>query len=479
MRGLVIGLIAFAAMSEVLCQSETNQVLRKRKIRKKVSVNPEPEPGESEEDRNARGFLDDYYSKYAQRVSQPTVSTGRQGIDSTERMDSYGYESDMMSDTDMSGSDMSDYQAAIQQMQMQQMIKKQEELEIALQQKKLEEMMIEDELHKLPKKAESMTRYVQHVALPKTNPDSNTYMFSTISMDDPTVNEIIPARSANSFVYAKPESSAESLMASEDKSYAYYTKDDSDTEEDVKRFFTDSSSDSYGAPSHNSDPVSRFFGVTGTTSQDIQLGLTFTVPFLSIPLTSLQSALDGGALGTLFDNFSFDSSSLVTVVVVAMLAIFVLPQVIYWLTGVNLSAFNWGRSDDEHGINVINMINMVDESLKKYDVDTKNCMARTMCNQYAERMLEGEEEAVQRYSRGLIENIAHHDYVKMFLGESKISEALSYGKNGKDCSIYYSSDICPWDTSAMIKIASKVMTSGNVDFASIATAAASRMFQSR
>ena len=128
-------------------------------------------------------FLDDYYSKYAQRVSQPTVSTGRQGIDSTERMDSYGYESDMMSDTDMSGSDMSDYQAAIQQMQMQQMIKKQEELEIALQQKKLEEMMIEDELHKLPKKAESMTRYVQHVALPKTNPDSNTYMFSTISMD--------------------------------------------------------------------------------------------------------------------------------------------------------------------------------------------------------------------------------------------------------------------------------------------------------
>ena len=98
-------------------------------------------------------------------------------------MDSYGYESDMMSDTDMSGSDMSDYQAAIQQMQMQQMIKKQEELEIALQQKKLEEMMIEDELHKLPKKAESMTRYVQHVALPKTNPDSNTYMFSTISMD--------------------------------------------------------------------------------------------------------------------------------------------------------------------------------------------------------------------------------------------------------------------------------------------------------
>ena len=84
--------------------------------------------------------------------------------------------------------------------------------------------------------------------------------------------------------------------------------------------------------------------MTGTTSQDIQLGLTFTVPFLSIPLTSLQSALGGGGLSGIFDNFNFDVSSLVSIVVIVMLAIFVLPQVIYWLTGVNLSAFNWGRS---------------------------------------------------------------------------------------------------------------------------------------
>ena len=53
-----------------------------------------------------------------------------------------------------------------------------------------------------------------------------------------------------------------------------------------------------------------------------------------------------------------------------------------------------------------NLVNMVDESLLKYDVDTKSCMARTMCNQYAQRMLQGEEEAVQRMSRGIIENIA-------------------------------------------------------------------------
>ena len=68
-----------------------------------------------------------------------------------------------------------------------------------------------------------------------------------------------------------------------------------------------------------------------------------------------------------------------------------------------------------------------------------------------------------------------HDYVKKYLGESKVEEALNYGQNGKDCSIYYSRDVCPWDPSAMIKIASKVMTSGNIDFASIASAAAANL----
>ena len=65
------------------------------------------------------------------------------------------------------------------------------------------------------------------------------------------------------------------------------------------------------------------------------------------------------------------------------------------------------------------------------------------------------------------------------MGEGKVSEALKYGQNGKDCSIYYSQDVCPWDTSAMIKIASKIMTSGNIDYAGIAAAAATRLMQSR
>ena len=71
-------------------------------------------------------------------------------------------------------------------MQMQAMMKKQEQLQLALQQKKIEEQMIEAELEKSYQNKQidnSNTRYVQHVALPNSNPDEKTYMYSTISLD--------------------------------------------------------------------------------------------------------------------------------------------------------------------------------------------------------------------------------------------------------------------------------------------------------
>ena len=77
--------------------------------------------------------------------------------------------------------------SAIQKMQMKALRRKQEDLEIALQQKKIEEQLIEEQLKRLPatiqsqqEELKSATRYVQHVALPRGNPDENTYMYSSI-----------------------------------------------------------------------------------------------------------------------------------------------------------------------------------------------------------------------------------------------------------------------------------------------------------
>ena len=77
-------------------------------------------------------FLDDYYSKYGTRVSQSQV--GRTGLDSTERMDTYdGYGSDEMYEE--TPREMPIDYATLQKMQMQAMLKKQEQLQMALQQK--------------------------------------------------------------------------------------------------------------------------------------------------------------------------------------------------------------------------------------------------------------------------------------------------------------------------------------------------------
>jgi hypothetical protein len=57
-----------------------------------------------------------------------------------------------------------------------------------------------------------------------------------------------------------------------------------------------------------------------------------------------SSQLFSGGLG---DLLNIDSSMLITAGIVIVGAIFLLPQIIYWATGVNLSAFSWARSKEE------------------------------------------------------------------------------------------------------------------------------------
>ena len=59
------------------------------------------------------------------------------------------------------------------------------------------------------------------------------------------------------------------------------------------RDFAGYQSPSSGYTTHTTGAANKFLGVTATSSQDIQLGLTFTVPFLSIPLNSINSLIGG------------------------------------------------------------------------------------------------------------------------------------------------------------------------------------------
>ena len=77
--------------------------------------------------------------------------------------------------------------------------------------------------------------------------------------------------------------------------------------------------------------------------------------------------------------FILDIGSIATIAVIGIAAIFVLPQAIYWLTGVNLSSFNWGRSEDDLP-GIVGLANTVDHALTEFNIDGKGCMAKSMCD---------------------------------------------------------------------------------------------------
>ena len=99
--------------------------------------------------------------------------------------------------------------------------------------------------------------------------------------------------------------------------------------------------------------------------------------------------------------------ALLTVAAIAATGIFIVPYMIYWLTGINLSAFSgFGRSDTdgEEGIPLVGLMRTVEDALAEYNIDTRQCLARTMCNQYSTRSTT--DDTPDRVGRGLLENLA-------------------------------------------------------------------------
>lgn len=230
--------------------------------------------------------------------------------------------------------------------------------------------------------------------------------------------------------------------------------------------------------------ATKYFGLTGTTSQDIQLGLTFTVPFLSIPLTGINSILSGAGLGDilsgglgLFSLETLDIGSLATVAVIAIAAIFVLPQAIYWITGINLSTFTLGRSDDGGdgaSSGLVSLANTVDMALTEFSIDGKGCIAKSMCTTLFDKNKKTDSVLVKALAGSALKN----PNMMAFLGEDKISRlgeyetmATKYGAKAGTCESVFRAT-CPWDTAGMTSIAMKLMASQGTNLADLALKAA-------
>lgn len=63
---------------------------------------------------------------------------------------------------------------------------------------------------------------------------------------------------------------------------------------------------------------------------------------MSIPLNGISELMNGQGLSDAM-NFNFAPTAIVTIIILGIILIFVLPQIIYWATGINTSAFSWGR----------------------------------------------------------------------------------------------------------------------------------------
>jgi len=301
----------------------------------------------------------------------------------------------------------------------------------------------------------------------------DTYLYQDVA--EPVNNEVSSSHNADSSTRTKKHSPYSNFISEviptslTDSPYSYSSLDQ-DSKEDLEDRATYETSSSSAA--------TKYFGITGTTSQDIQLGLTFTVPFLSIPLTSINSIIGGnfGDIGNLFNFNNLDVGSLATMAVIAIAAIFVLPQAIYWLTGINLSSFNWGRSDDDTGASgIVHLANTVDTALQEFNIDGRGCVARSMCKTLYDKDDMSESVIVKTIAKSAINNPS----LLAYLGEDK-SKMLNefstltqkYGAQPGACDTAFKAT-CPWDSAGITSIVMKLMASQGTSLAELALKAAS------
>ena len=74
--------------------------------------------------------------------------------------------------------------------------------------------------------------------------------------------------------------------------------------------------------------------------------------------------------------------------------------VIHMLTGVNIAAFTWGRSDDddldlERGNFLNEVTSRIGEALDGFDVDLDSCLAKHICRELNEIIDEGQREVIE------------------------------------------------------------------------------------
>ncbi|XP_068226306.1 uncharacterized protein [Palaemon carinicauda] len=210
---------------------------------------------------------------------------------------------------------------------------------------------------------------------------------------------------------------------------------------------------SSGSPSSTSDytnasrnNTSRFFSLN-TARQTLDLGISFTVPFLSIPMSSIMSMgqnFSDSTTSALNSLMSINWPSLLIIGGAILAASLLLPQLASFITsalGSTSSSYttsSYGRVMDREGINPLpvapftSILNQLDEALAQYDLDSTSCVQRAVCSYVAgseESLQEGDADA----SELIVSGLARSSWMQSFIGQGSIARAVELGRKHGHC----------------------------------------------
>ncbi|KAK3891884.1 hypothetical protein Pcinc_004243 [Petrolisthes cinctipes] len=239
----------------------------------------------------------------------------------------------------------------------------------------------------------------------------------------------------------------------------------------------DSSQKSFLGDMYGKNLSSRFFSMnTGSygNTQTLDLGLSFTVPFISIPTSSLVNIgdqLSGVTSSALASFMDINWPSVFFIGIAILGAAFLLPQIASLLTELTSgiggvgggstygTTSSYGRNMERAGnmmavTPLTSILTQLDDALAQYDLDSTSCMQRAVCSYVASSensVNDGSADSIQMIVAGL----ARSGVVAM-LGRNTITEATEMGRSGTDCQLQYPK--CPFSLTGVLKFLASYAT---------------------
>ncbi|KAK7027363.1 hypothetical protein SK128_009128 [Halocaridina rubra] len=216
------------------------------------------------------------------------------------------------------------------------------------------------------------------------------------------------------------------------------------------------------APKDSRNQTSRFFTLN-TGRQTLDLGISFTVPFLSFPMTSLATIgqdLGESTATALNSLMAINWPSVILIGVAILGAALLLPQVGTWVmtllngnAGTSSYTSSYGRVVDRADqllpvAPFTAILEQIDDALAQYDLDSTSCMQRAVCSYVSDSedsVRDGDPDSAEMIVAGL----ARNHWMQSLLGQGSLAKAVELGRTNGHCQRQFSK--CPFSLGGVFK----------------------------